>query len=154
MLKDVLKELREKNNLTKKQVAAGIGITDRAYIAYEYGERDVSTDTLQKLADFYSVTTDYLLGRDAAEPPPDPIAMLCQAYGFGITERAIITGYCAMDKKQRTEFIEQLDAKIQKAKEENTQQGKEPNYITVSTTLGEIEDQMKAEEDANSKDGA
>ena len=73
MLKDVLKKLREKKGLTKKQVANGVGITDRAYIAYEYGERDVSTETLSKLADFYGVTTDYLLGR---EPAPNPFADL------------------------------------------------------------------------------
>jgi transcriptional regulator with XRE-family HTH domain len=71
MLKDTMKFLRESKKLTKKQVADAIGVTERAYITYEYGQRDVSTDTLQKLADFYGVTTDYLLGR---EPAPDPFA--------------------------------------------------------------------------------
>lgn len=71
MLKDTLKALRVSKGLTKKQVARGVGIGERAYIAYEYGERDVSTETLLKLADFYGVTTDYLLGR---EPAPDPFA--------------------------------------------------------------------------------
>ena len=65
MLKDTMKLLRESKKLTKKQVADAIGITERAYITYEYGQRDVSTDTLQKLANFYGVTTDYLLGRDS-----------------------------------------------------------------------------------------
>lgn len=69
MLKDNLKSLREANGLTKKQAAQGVGINERAYIAYEYGERDVSTDTLCKFAKFYGVTTDYLLG---LEPPPPP----------------------------------------------------------------------------------
>ena len=73
MLKDTMKFLRESKKLTKKQVADAIGVTERAYITYEYGQRDVSTDTLQKLADFYGVTTDYLLGR---EPAPDPFANL------------------------------------------------------------------------------
>lgn len=63
VLKDTLKLLREQKGLTKKQVADAIGVTERAYITYEYGQRDVSTETLQKLADFYHVTTDYLLGR-------------------------------------------------------------------------------------------
>lgn len=73
MLKDALKKEREKKGLTKKQVAAGIGVTERAYITYEYGDRDVSTDVLVKLADFYGVTTDYLLGREQIE---DPIVQL------------------------------------------------------------------------------
>lgn len=148
-----LKDIRKKRNLTVKEVVAGTGIPMRTYQNYEYCEREIGADALQKLADFYGVSTDYLLGRDTIEPPPDPIATLCQAYGFGITERAIITGYCAMDKKQRAEFIEQLDAKIQKAKKDFIPQ-KDSDYITVSTTLGELEDQMKADEDANFKDGA
>lgn len=73
MLKEALKKEREKKGLTKKQVAAGIGVTERAYITYEYGDRDVSTDVLVKLADFYGVTTDYLLGREQIE---DPIVQL------------------------------------------------------------------------------
>ncbi len=151
--KEILKRLRENKGYSIQDVSEKTGISYSVYQKYESGVRGVGVPALSKLADFYGVTTDYLLGRDTAEPPPDPIAMLCQSYGFGITERAIITGYCAMDKKQRAEFIEQLDAKIQKAKEDFIPQ-EESDYITVSTTLGEIEDRMKAEEDANSKDGA
>lgn len=80
MLKDNLKALRESKGLTKKQVAQGVGINERAYIAYEYGERDVSTETLSKLADFYGVSTDYLLGRTTvkqmATEQPDPFQLL------------------------------------------------------------------------------
>ena len=68
MLKDMLKLLREKRGLTKKQLADAIGIKERAYLTYEYGQRDVSTELLQKFADFYGVTTDCLLGR---EPAPE-----------------------------------------------------------------------------------
>ena len=71
MLKDTMKELSESRKLTKKQVADAICVTERAYITYEYGQRDVSTDTLQKLADFYGVSVDYLLGRtDVKKPYP------------------------------------------------------------------------------------
>lgn len=76
MLKDNLKSLRESKGLTKKQVAQGVGINERAYIAYEYGERDVSTDTLCKFAKFYGVTTDYLLGLEPPPPPKDAMKML------------------------------------------------------------------------------
>ncbi len=76
MLKDNLKSLRESKGLTKKQVAQGVGINERAYIAYEYGERDVSTDTLCKFAKFYGVTTDYLLGLEPPPPPADAMEVL------------------------------------------------------------------------------
>ena len=66
-----LKLLRQKKGLTKKAAAKAIGITERAYIAYEYGERDVSTETLVKIAKYFGVTTDYLLGVETESNPLD-----------------------------------------------------------------------------------
>lgn len=106
MLKDTMKLLRESKKLTKKQVADAIGITERAYITYEYGQRDVSTDTLQKLADFYGVTTDYLLGR---EPEPnDPIKDMSDRLNLNPYERAIISAYLAMDPKSRKDLVKMI----------------------------------------------
>lgn len=97
MLKDNLKSLREKKNITKKQVADAIGVTERAYITYEYGQRDVSTETLQRLADFYGVTTDYLLGRPEATPPIDPISQI----DIDDNEKAALSKWVALDAKKR-----------------------------------------------------
>lgn len=101
MLKDQLKLLRKNKKLTKKQVADGVGITDRAYIAYEYGERDVSTETLSKLADFYGVTTDYLLGRPDAKPPADPVEEFSDRVQMQEQEQIILKKWLALDEKQR-----------------------------------------------------
>lgn len=106
MLKDTMKALRESKKLTKKQVADAICVTERAYITYEYGQRDVSTDTLQKLADFYGVTTDYLLGREPA--PDDPIEMLSRELNLNLYEKAIVTAYLAMDTKSRTDLVKMV----------------------------------------------
>ena len=62
-LKDRLKELREKSKLSQKQLAIKINISDRNYQRYEYGEREPNASTIISLANFYGVTTDYLLGR-------------------------------------------------------------------------------------------
>ena len=106
MLKDTMKALRESKKLTKKQVADAICVTERAYITYEYGQRDVSTDTLQKLADFYGVTTDYLLGREPA--PDDPVEMLSRELNLNLYEKAIVTAYLAMDTKSRTDLVKMV----------------------------------------------
>lgn len=58
-----LKELRQKAKLTQKEVGEMLGVKQRAYSYYEAGTRDMSPETLIKLADFYNVTIDYLLGR-------------------------------------------------------------------------------------------
>lgn len=68
-----LKKIRKERGLTVKEVVEGAGIPMRTYQNYEYMEREIGAGTLQKLADFYGVTTDYLLGR---EPAPDPFADL------------------------------------------------------------------------------
>ena len=56
-----LRELRLKNGYTQQQVATAIGKTYQAYSYYENGKRDPDTETLKLLADFFSVSVDYLL---------------------------------------------------------------------------------------------
>lgn len=59
-----LKQLRESRGLTQKEVADVICKAPSNYANYETGRRDMGTDTLLILADFFGVTTDYILGRD------------------------------------------------------------------------------------------
>lgn len=63
MLAERLLELRKENKKTQQQVADYLKITRPAYTAYERGTRHPDYETLEKIADFFSVTTDYLLGR-------------------------------------------------------------------------------------------
>ena len=149
MLKDTMKFLRESKKLTKKQVADAIGVTERAYITYEYGQRDVSTDTLQKLADFYGVTTDYLLGR---EPAPDPFADLNLNKE---SEEDVINKYMSLPPNIRACLMDVLLQLADAAKQRKNEQpdGTQGNSkLSISTTLGTIEDEI--EKMAMSKDGA
>ena len=59
-----LRNLREDMDLSQAQVAAVLGIDQRVYSNYETGKRDIPLRHLITLADYYHVTTDYLLGRD------------------------------------------------------------------------------------------
>lgn len=58
-----LKELRREKGLTQQSMADMMGITMRNYQRYEYGMINVPATTLNFFADFFGVTTDYLLGR-------------------------------------------------------------------------------------------
>lgn len=62
----MLRTLREKKNLTQQQVADIMSISRQAYSKWEIGEREPDYAMLVKLADFYTVTIDYLLGRPSA----------------------------------------------------------------------------------------
>lgn len=58
-----IRDLREDRDLTQKQVAQMLGMSQTGYSKYETGENDIPTAVLIKLADFYHTSTDYLLGR-------------------------------------------------------------------------------------------
>lgn len=63
MYSERLKELRKNKKLTQKEVAEKIGVARTTYAMYEQNRREPDNETLQKIADFFNVTTDYLLGR-------------------------------------------------------------------------------------------
>lgn len=58
-----LKELRIAKGVPQKEVAAYIGLTQKAYCFYELGTREPSIETLNKLCDYFDVSADYLIGR-------------------------------------------------------------------------------------------
>lgn len=63
MLNKRIKALRLKKNLTQKELANKLNLTPKMVSFYELGERVPPTDALEKLADIFGVTTDYLLCR-------------------------------------------------------------------------------------------
>ena len=58
-----IRDLREDRDLTQKQIAQMLGMSQTGYSKYETGENDIPTQILIKLADFYQTSIDYLLGR-------------------------------------------------------------------------------------------
>ena len=59
-----LKELRLLLGWNMKKAAQELGIPYTTYIGYEKGEREPNSEMLIKLADFYGVSIDYLIGKD------------------------------------------------------------------------------------------
>ncbi len=65
------KSLREDNDLKQSDVAKALNIKQQQYSEYEIGKRLIPIHYLDKLADFYKTSTDYLLGRtDKREASP------------------------------------------------------------------------------------
>lgn len=88
-----LKELRVSENLTQKELANKLEITQFTYSNYETGFTEPSIETLVKLADHYHVTLDYLVGREFAND----------------------AGYLTADEKEMLKMFRKLDT-IKKAK--------------------------------------
>lgn len=58
-----LKTLRKTKGLTQKEIANRLGIARTTYAGYEQGEREPDYETLIKIADYFNVPVDYILGR-------------------------------------------------------------------------------------------
>ena len=66
-----LRDLREDNDLTQKEVAAYLGIDQRTYSNYETEKRSMPMEQYRSLAIFYKTSGDYLVGlTDSNEPYP------------------------------------------------------------------------------------
>ena len=58
-----IRELREDNDLTQQQIADYLNMKQPQYSRYEKGYRDIPSDILIALADYYKTTVDYILER-------------------------------------------------------------------------------------------
>ena len=58
-----IRDLREDRDLTQRQMGEMLCCSQRVYSNYERGDIDIPTGILIKLADFYDLSVDYILGR-------------------------------------------------------------------------------------------
>ena len=58
-----LKELRQKHNISQLKLAMDLSMNRNTISRYETGEREADYRTLIKIADYFNVSVDYLLGR-------------------------------------------------------------------------------------------
>lgn len=58
-----LKKLRKERRIRQEDIAAELNISTRSYGRYESGEREPNLSILWRMADFFGVTIDYLVGR-------------------------------------------------------------------------------------------
>ena len=69
MLPKRLKELRKQMGLTQKEVAEKIQVGQNSYSNWENGNRKPTAETTSKLADFFNVSPNYLLGNTEIKNP-------------------------------------------------------------------------------------
>ncbi len=72
MVSDVLRNLISESGKTQVQVASDLGFTQQRFNFYVTGKREPDNETLKNIADYFNVSTDYLLGREGAKKAPSP----------------------------------------------------------------------------------
>lgn len=60
---ELLKKLRLERKINQNEIAQYLGVSYQCYAHYETGRRQPDPETLIKLANYFNVSTDYLLGR-------------------------------------------------------------------------------------------
>lgn len=82
-IKEILKTLREKNELTQDQLAEKVMVTRQAVSRWETGETQPNTETLKLLSKEYNVSINTLLG--------SPRQLICQCCGMPLTEDDMVS---------------------------------------------------------------
>ncbi len=82
-IKDILKNLREKNSLTQEQMANRVMVTRQAVSRWETGETQPNPDTLKLLSREFDVSINTLLG--------SPRQLICQCCGMPLNEDSLIS---------------------------------------------------------------
>ena len=127
----ILKLLRENRGLSQNDIAKLFNIDRTTYLKYEQTGK-VPTEKIKALANFFNVSTDYLLGRtDIAEPIDSYIKkynqMPAQAGGsLQLTdeERAMIEKYRQLPDKAKGKIEERIDMEMELQKEKTPPEAK------------------------------
>lgn len=106
--KDILKQLREKNNYSIKDVANGTKMQYTMCREYESGDRRLGMSAAIKFADFYNVSIDYLLGRPDAKPPEEPLDEFARKEHLKSLEKVFMKKYLALTEEQRDKVLDFL----------------------------------------------
>lgn len=111
--KDILKALRKAKGYTSmSEFCNDTGINFSTYQNYETGKRIPTADILIKLADFYGVSVDYLLGRQIETKP---LEQLAKVNGLDITEEVLLEEYMKLEPQKRKAIIDFMKRGIQEA---------------------------------------
>lgn len=108
---DMLKELREDNDLKQSDVAVIIGTSQQQYSKYEKGETELPVRVASVLATHYGVSLDYLTGRTKSVSGVDA---LNEALAPDYTIGDLSTDLLALDDKDRQDVIEYISLKRMK----------------------------------------
>ena len=100
-MSEILRELRTSKSMTQSDVAKILGLTTNAYQSYERGTSEPSCKALNKLADFYGVSTDYLLGRE--KPKPKKMTL-----SDAELEAALLEAYRTFPEDVRRDFLDHI----------------------------------------------
>ncbi len=116
-MKNNIKNVRESKGMTQRECADILEISLRAWQTYEQGVSEPKQALLCKIADMFSVSIDYLLGRETGEP--ETIDKLVGEFNMSALEKEILDNYLSLPKDMRGDLMEFLQKSVQKVMNES-----------------------------------
>ena len=103
-----LAELRKEKKISQKELSLIFNVAQNTVSQWENGKRSLDTETLKKLADYFMVTTDYLLGLDYIKARPahlkiseDDITLLQKIKNLSPDKREIVDTIIKVDTSNK-----------------------------------------------------
>lgn len=111
MLAQRLKALRKANNITQEQLAAIIGVERSSVGKYEGKSQIIPSDNVKyRIAEYFGVSVDYLMGYTDNPNPPIEESDLTEA------ERKLIDGFRSLNEEGQEKIIDYVDDLLQSGK--------------------------------------
>lgn len=98
-----IKKLREGKNISQKELAEELNVTDAMVSMYENNKKSPSLEVIAKLASYFNVSTDYLLGietLDDSEMPKSVRAIARDLFDLPDENRKLVTDMIKMMSKK------------------------------------------------------
>ena len=108
---DILRELREDRDLNQKELGKIVGASQQQYSCYETGVSELPIRTLHTLADYYGISSDYILGRTQCMQGID---VLNQEVIPNHTAGQVLSDLLTLDKEGRMFVLECLSLRKEK----------------------------------------
>ena len=117
-MNEILISLRKENALSQKELAERTGISQSTIAKIEIGRNEATSNTIRKLADFFNVTADYLLGRtDDFKPSSIPLSQNTNH------ETELLSMFRQMNTAQQNRFLGIAEGMIEEAAKLKKQKG-------------------------------
>ena len=113
---EIIRGLREDRDMKQIEVAGALGISQQHYSKYETGENEMPIRAFIVLADFFGVSTDYLLGRTECR---EGVTVQNKKVCVDTTAGAVMSDILSLSAEGRTAVVEYIA--MRKLKEQNEQ---------------------------------
>lgn len=103
---DIIRKLREEEKLTQEYIAKRLGVVQQTYSNYEKGHTAIPLEYLSKLADYYEVSIDYMMGRTSFRKPATE---LNEEYSRNKTTGTVLSEMLRLETDSREKLLDYIE---------------------------------------------